>query len=94
MPFLTQLYEDYRDKGLEIVSISLDNNELQWKKAIEKLSMSWIQVISKKGRADDIANMYGILQIPRIILINSDGKIVSDNLRGQQLIETINCLLK
>jgi hypothetical protein len=55
--------------------------------------MSWIQVISNKGGADDIANMYGIFQIPRMILINSYGEIVSDNLRGNELIKKVKNFL-
>jgi thiol-disulfide isomerase/thioredoxin len=94
IPILTQLYEDYKDKGLEIVSISLDENKTSWKKSIEKHNMSWIQIISNKGKSGNIAEMYGIYQIPRTLLINSNGEIVSGNLRGQELIEKINTLLK
>lgn len=94
IPVLTRLYEDYKDKGLEIVGISLDENESSWKKAIEKHNMPWIQIISNKGKAGNIAEMYGVYQIPRTVLINSKGEIVSDNLRGQKLTEKINNLLK
>jgi thiol-disulfide isomerase/thioredoxin len=94
IPVLTRLYEDYKDKGLEIIGISLDENETSWKKAIEKHNMSWIQIISNKGKAGNIAEMYGVYQIPRTVLINSKGEIVSDNLRGQELTEKINNLFK
>jgi thiol-disulfide isomerase/thioredoxin len=94
MPVLIQLYEDYKDKGLEIIGISLDENELQWKKAIEKNNMSWIQIISNKGKSDNIAEMYGIHQIPRTVLINGNGEILADNLRGQKLIEKIKSILE
>jgi peroxiredoxin len=94
MPEIAKLYDDYKDKGLEIVGISLDENETFWKKAIEKNSMSWIQIISNKEKADNIAKMYGVNMIPHTFLIDSKGKIVSVNLRGQELREKIKKVLE
>ena len=93
MPRLRQLYENYKDKGLEIVGISSDEHEIRWKKAIEKYKMSWIQIISAKD-TDNIAKMYGINQIPHTILINNEGKIISVNISGEELTEKINTLLQ
>ena len=49
---MTDLYANYKDRGLEIVGISLDENESAWKTAIEKNNMQWIQLIidGKKSR--------------------------------------------
>ncbi|MDR2844303.1 MAG: AhpC/TSA family protein [Candidatus Symbiothrix sp.] len=94
MPILAQLYEDYKDQGLEIISISLDENKLKWRKAIEKHNMSWIQIINGKQQKDDIANLYGVSAIPHTILIDKEGKIVSFNLNGEELIDEIENLLK
>jgi alkyl hydroperoxide reductase subunit AhpC len=94
MPVLIQLYEDYKDKGLEIISISLDENELKWRKSIEKHNMPWIQIINGKQQMDDIAKIYGVTAIPHTILIDKEGRIVSVNLRGQTLIDKIENLLE
>lgn len=36
MPRLKKLYKAYKDKGLEILSVSLDQKEADWKRAYEK----------------------------------------------------------
>ena len=92
MPILTQLYENYKDKGLEIVGVSLDNSELPWKKAIEKHNMLWVNIINDE-KSNNIATLYGIYTIPHTVLINSNGEIISDKLRGQELVETVKNLL-
>jgi thiol-disulfide isomerase/thioredoxin len=93
MPVIAQLHNDYKDKGLAIISISIDESESLWKKAVEKNKMSWLQIISKKGEADDIAKLYGVYSIPHTVLINETGKIIADNLRGQDLIMKIKNIL-
>jgi thiol-disulfide isomerase/thioredoxin len=94
MPEIAELYDNYKNKGLEIIGISLDVNEMFWKKAIEKNNMSWIQIISNKGNSDNIAEMYGVDKIPHTILINSEGEIIGVNLRGEKLREKIKKVLE
>jgi len=89
LPVIVQLYNDYKDKGLEIISVSIDNNEQVWQSFIQKNNMSWLQVISKKGESDDIGKLYGVSSIPYMLLINSDGKVIATNIRGQELIDKI-----
>ena len=89
LPVIVQLYNDYKDKGLEIISISIDNNEQVWQSFIQKNNMSWLQVISKKGESDDIGKLYGVSAIPYMVLINSNGEVIATNIRGQELIDKI-----
>ncbi len=93
MPMLVQLYKDYKDKGLEIVGISLDEGELSWKKTVEKNKMTWVQTINNKEKSANVANMYNVTSIPHTILIDANGKIVGDGLRGEDLIEEIKNIL-
>ena len=41
IPNLKKLYELYKGKGLEIVSVSIDKNETAWKKALAEEKLSW-----------------------------------------------------
>ena len=93
MPVLVELYKKYKDKGLEIISISTDNDELQWKKAIEKHNMTWLQLINGKEKNSNAKEMYGVQYIPYTVLIDSNGKIINTNLRGKDLIQQIQNIL-
>ena len=94
VPTLQKLYADCQDKGLEIVSISIDTSEKAWKGALDKTEMPWVHLIDNKDKEANIATKYGVVAIPYTVLIDSSGEIVGVNLRGQSLIDKINDLLK
>ena len=83
----------YHPKGLAIVSVSLDDNESDWKAAVAKDHLNWIHVSSLKGFDEPAAKLYGISAIPQNFLIDSAGTIVAKDLRGDALsIALANCL--
>jgi len=76
MPELIETYNEFKNKGFEIVGISLDSNKDSWIKATEKFNISWPQLSNLKGWDEDSAVTYGINLIPNTILIDKDGKII------------------
>ena len=78
-PKLKELYQKYHGKGLEILSISWDDNEEAWRTAVAKDETSiWNNVIAKMSGPDDesMRTKYSVPSIPLIVLIDKDGKIV------------------
>ena len=49
MPNVVEAYKRYKDKGLEIIGVSFDDNKLKWSSAVEKLGMTWPQMSDLKG---------------------------------------------
>ena len=91
MPVMREIYEKYHDKGLEIVGISLDDKRERWVRAIEKEGLVWDQVSSLKGRDDcPVARLYQVIGIPKLYIIDENGKIVANDLRGEALKEKID----
>ena len=84
-PNVVALYNDYHDKGLNIVGVSLDRKEEDWKKAIEDDGLTWNHVSHLKFWQDPVAQLYNIRAIPATYLIDADGKIIAKNLRGEEL---------
>lgn len=94
-PELVALYNRFKDKGLDIVSVSLDTDEAAWKKAIEDDNLSWPHHVSDlKGWANAVAEMYTIAYIPQTLIIDANGKIVEKNLPFEKMEELINATLK
>jgi thiol-disulfide isomerase/thioredoxin len=82
-------------KGFKIYSISLDKNKTAWENAILKDNLIWKEHVSDlKGWASESANTYGVRGIPYNFLIDSDGRIIAKNLRGIQLHQQIDKLVK
>lgn len=85
MPNLVSIYSSYKDKGLGIIGVSLDNNAAAWKQAVKNLNMKWMQVSDLKGWNSDAAVHFNISSIPMTYVIDSKGKIIAKGLRGEEL---------
>ena len=85
MPLMLDIYKTYKDKGLGIVSISLDEDEDAWKKATDQLNLPWPQMSDLKGWDNAAAQMFNITSIPHTVVIDQNGKILRRGLRGEQL---------
>ncbi|MGY3795421.1 TlpA disulfide reductase family protein [uncultured Aquimarina sp.] len=84
-PNLIKTYNTYKDKGFEIIGVSIDNDKKNWIDAIKKDSLPWKQGVDLKGFKSDIALTYGINGIPDNFLIDEQGIIVAKTLRGNAL---------
>jgi peroxiredoxin len=86
-PNLKTQYKLYKDKGFEIISISLDTDRKRWLKAIADDGLTWLQVSDLKGLSDSvIAKKYGIGAVPSFFLIGRDGKIIANaDIQGESL---------
>ena len=83
IPHMKELYNKYKSKGVEIVSISLDKDKSRLEKFISQHKITWIQTFTGKGWEDPTARKYNINAIPSIWVIGKDGKVVSDRARGR-----------
>lgn len=84
-PELVEQYKLYKDKGFEILGVSLDKDEERWKKAIEKDELIWENVSDLKGDNNEAAMIYGVRDIPDNFLIDEDGIIIARFIRGDKL---------
>ena len=82
------MYSKWKDRGLEIVSVSIDKpvDKSKWLEAIQEDKLTWIQVWDEKGTAN---KDYGVTAIPRTFLVDDAGKIVAKDLRGEELNEFV-----
>lgn len=95
-PKLVALYDKYRDrnfadaKGFEIVSIGIENNRRSWESAIESLGLKWpyhaLDIsTSMKFFDGEIADVYGVKQIPTKFLLSPEGVIIGVNQSPRQV---------
>lgn len=92
-PNVVALYNEFHSKGLNIVGVSLDDDLNDWKNAIAKDKITWIQVSNLKKWSDPIAKIYEIEQIPTTFILDSKGAIVAKDLRGEELKAKVKELL-
>ncbi|RXR32210.1 AhpC/TSA family protein [Flavobacterium piscinae] len=86
-PNVVALYNEFHDKGLNIIGVSLDKegDEKKWKDAITADKLNWPQVSNLKYWNEPIAKKYSIKSIPATFILDASGKIVAKDLRGDEL---------
>ena len=94
IPLLVELYNQYKDKGFEIVGISLDEKKDDWVKSISEWGMEWVHLSDLKGFRGEAATNYLVKSIPYTILVDPNGKIIAKGLRGEGLKAKLTELIK
>ncbi len=99
-PTVVDAYREFKDKtftggnGFTVYSVSLDANREAWKAAIEQDRLNWENHVSDlQGWANVAAEQYNVRGIPTNFLINENGVIIKLNLRGNDLMTTLNKLM-
>lgn len=98
LPNVTKAYEQFHERGFEILGISLDQeNKLDvLNKFCGENKMPWRQVYDGKYWDARVAKMYGIQAIPAVFLVDGDtGVILADasTLRGEAIFKTLETQL-
>lgn len=89
IPYLKEAYAKYHKLGFEILSVSLDNEESEWRAALKQHKMPWLHALDNEVNENAAAYIYRIDAIPTSFLISSDSIIIASNLRGDALEKTL-----
>ncbi|MDN4165696.1 TlpA disulfide reductase family protein [Cytophagales bacterium LB-30] len=84
-PNVVRMYQAYKDKGFEILGVSLDTKKDRWLKAISDDGLQWPQVSDLNGWENAVGQLYAVNAIPHTVLLDKEGKIIAKNLRGETL---------
>ena len=95
-PGFIQLYQQFRPRSFEIVSVSLDDNRFAWDRAIEQDGISiWPNGSDLQGIDSPVAKAYMVGNtLPYTVLIDDENKIVAKGLLGTDLRKAISTLVK
>ena len=93
IPFLREVYAQYKDKGFEIVGVWLDRTHEAWVKGIGDLQITWPQISDLQYWKSAGAALYGVNSIPHTVLVDKEGVIIAKNLHGEALTAKLNELL-
>src|SRR5262245_3416039 len=80
MPFLAAMYDAYKDKGLQILSVSIDkeNDKVDFAKDLAKQNNVHFPVLT--DRFNIVAKRYFISKLPCVYVINGEGKVSQVNI--------------
>jgi thiol-disulfide isomerase/thioredoxin len=87
LPELKKLYKKYRDRGLQIIGINLDNERSELDAFLKAHQIDWPQIFEPGGMESRLAVEYGIISLPTMFLVDAEGKVVNRNLRTSTEVE-------
>lgn len=94
-PNIVRTYHQYKNKGFDIFSVSLDKKRDAWTTAIAQDGLIWKNHVSDlQFWNNSAAKAWGVSSIPAAFLLDKDGKIIAQNLRGAQLEAKLKEVLK
>ncbi len=82
IPNMKEIYEEYKGKGVEFLSVSIDADQKAWETALKKEAMPWLQG-HVKDAGKEVMDLYQFNGIPFIIVLDKDGKIYRKHVRGK-----------
>jgi len=92
-PLLVDVYQKYKQKGLEIYQVNIGSNRSEWIDAIDEDKLKWINVGDMEG-SNQARLSYNIQAIPYNYILDKEGKIVAKNLTGPNLDKALSRILK
>ena len=87
---MLKVYQQYHDKGFEIIGVSLDSDKDKLTSFIKEKQMPWPQYFDGKAWQTKLAGVYGINSIPATYLLGKDGTIIGKGLRGDALEQAVS----
>lgn len=82
IPNLKKVYAEFKDRGLQLVGVSIDENADRWRKAVKEENLDYLQ-LADPGMTT--GKLYDYSGIPFIVLISPDGIILEKGLRGTEV---------
>ena len=83
IPILTDFYTRFGGERLEILSCSVDQDEMAWRQALNEERSPWPQM--REDAEHECSDKYGVQFIPHTVLIDREGHIIGVNLEEPDL---------
>ena len=93
-PNVVRAYQQFKDKNFTVLGVSLDKNKEAWLQAIKADGLTWNHVSDLKYWNSAAASLYDVRSIPYNVLVDPGGNIIAEELRGNDLLNTLAKVLK
>jgi thiol-disulfide isomerase/thioredoxin len=86
IPALIKFQKEYGN-NLALVSLSIDDDYENWKKAVEKEQMPWLNLSGLPESTKAVKEKYNISAVPTLVLLNKEGEILVNSINDLNLIK-------
>ena len=93
-PNVVNAFNTFKDKNFTVLGVSLDKEKQPWLNAIKADNLTWYHISDLKFWESPVVGLYGFDGIPYNVLVDPAGKVIAVNLRGIDLENKLNEILK
>lgn len=86
IPELKTAYEELKDKGFEIISISTDKKEADWIKADEQEKLPWPSFLDNNSNT---SNAWNVSAIPAVFLLDGNGTVIAEQTNLKAILKMV-----
>ncbi len=91
---IREAYDQFQSKGFNVLGVSTDVRKEHWLAAVELDGLIWTNLCSlEKWNENEVVKSYALRQVSQNFLLDNSGKIIATDLRGEDLINTLESLL-
>ncbi|MDA1164269.1 MAG: redoxin domain-containing protein [Planctomycetota bacterium] len=89
VPVLRALYEQYGDRGFEVVGVNLDQQVSDVTTFTKQNRITWPNIFQPGGLDAPLAQQFGLVTVPTMFLVDRDGRVISNGLTINDLKEKL-----
>ena len=92
-PTLVEIHKEFKNKGFDIIGVSLDRDKDSWVKAIKNDNLKWEHVSDLAYWDCEVAKLYYVRFIPQSILVDQNGIIIKRKPSEEEIVEILKANL-
>jgi peroxiredoxin len=95
LPNMKKLYAEFgEDPRFEMISLSVDDTIAEPQAFVKQHGLDWVQVYLGEWSTTDVPDQFGVFGIPAMFLVDPEGNLVAQDLRGTRLHEAVRRALE
>lgn len=93
-PNVVAAYQKFKNKNFTVLGVSLDKDKAPWLEAIASDGLTWTHISDLAYWNSASVKIFGFDGIPFNVLIDPNGNVIGEGLRGDDLVNKLNEVLK
>jgi peroxiredoxin len=93
-PNVVKAFNSYKNKNFTVLGVSLDKEKAPWLEAIQKDHLAWAHMSDLAFWDSKAVSTYKFQGIPYNVLIDPDGTVIGESLRGEELMNKLKEVIK
>ncbi len=88
-PLIEKLRKTYENRRFALLGVNLDSRIEDLNRFLDESSLNWPQIYQPGGMESPLANQFGIISLPTILVVGPDGKVIARDIRTAEELEAV-----